>query len=79
MGWWVYLLGASMRMGAEMPRYSREKLGGVRVCAFGGLERREREERCVPFILDDFPEAVYHAIICLIADALACLELPVMS
>lgn len=39
----------------------------------------EGEEGCVPFILDDFPEAVYHAIVCLVADALARLELPVMS
>ena len=46
MGWWVYLLGASMRMGAEMPRYSREKLGESECVLSGGLGRGGRGGMC---------------------------------
>jgi hypothetical protein len=50
-------------MGAEIPRYRREKLErrGVSV---GRLVLRERREDS-PFLLDDLAEAVEHAIVVL--------------
>jgi hypothetical protein len=64
-------LGASMRIGAEIPRYNREKLAGRL-----GL-RLTFLDTSIPFVPDDLSEAVEHAIVGLLADALACLKLPV--
>lgn len=50
-------------MGAEMPRYRREKLER-RVVSVGRLLLRERQEDS-PFLLDDLAEAVEHAIVVL--------------
>jgi hypothetical protein len=65
-----YLLGASMRMGAEMPRYNLEKLQRVNRPALlrGACSG-------IPLMLDDLSEAVYHAIVCLVSGGLAGLQL----
>jgi hypothetical protein len=68
-----HLLGASIRMGAVIPRYNLEKLPDVNpACSFPPVRGDG-----IPFILDDLPEAVDHAIITLVTNDLASLELSV--
>lgn len=61
-----------MRMGAEIPRYSLEKLANVSMRLV-----RTPNEVCgrIPFMLDDLPEAVHHAIVALVTNCLAGLKL----
>ena len=62
-----------MRMGAEIPRYSLEKLRSL-------LARRrlcDVVRETVPFISDDFAEAVQHTSVCILTDGLVGLELPI--
>ena len=65
-----YLLGASMRIGALIPRYNLEALRGVSLVSVA-----DARHSTVPFVLDDLPEAVDHAIVCLLAGTLAGLKL----
>ena len=53
-----------------MPRYSLEKLAGVSPCISCA-----QDSHGVPLILDDLPEAVYHAIVALVTNSFAGLEL----
>ena len=67
----AYLFGASMRMGALMPRYNREKLSEDHIST-----RQDRDisiECDRPLILDDLSEAVHHAIVTFLTNAFALL------
>jgi hypothetical protein len=67
----AHLLGASIRIGAVIPRYSLEALPDISsyVRAHRGLCS------AVPLMLDDLPEAVDHTIVPLVTHGLAGLEL----
>ena len=64
------LLGASIRIGALIPRYSLEKLAVVSL-----QFPRPQVTYSLPLILDDLPEAVYHAIVAIFSYRLAGLKL----
>jgi hypothetical protein len=50
-------LGASIKMGAVMPRYRRENL-------ISSIQRQSRDDiQALPFVPDDFTEAVDHAVV----------------
>lgn len=57
-------------MGAEIPRYNLEKLQDVNA---GVLS--DQAHLAIPFVLDDLPEAVHHAIVSLLTSGLSGLEL----
>jgi hypothetical protein len=65
----VYLLGASIRIGAEIPRYNLEALPDVNPWLPRGASSS------IPLMLDDLPEAIYHAIVCVVTHGFAGLEL----
>jgi hypothetical protein len=58
-------------MGAEIPRYNLEKLPEVSPSRPFSQARGNG----IPLILDDLPEAVDHAVVSLIANGLASLDL----
>lgn len=62
-----------MRMGAEIPRYSLEALQKVN----SYFDRFGSGRSAVPFVLDDLPKAVHHAIICFLSSAFTRLKLSV--
>ena len=53
-------------MGAEIPRYNLEALPDVNPRVLPGVSCSG-----IPLMLDDLPEAVYHAIVCLVSGGLA--------
>jgi hypothetical protein len=64
----TYLLGASMRIGAEIPRYNLDALPDVNLPKVVQVASSS-----IPLVLDDLPEAVYHAIVCLVTGGSASL------
>lgn len=61
-----------MRIGAVIPRYSLEALQRI------NLAHALHVWASVPFVLDDLPEAIDHAIVALLTRDLAGLKLSVM-
>jgi hypothetical protein len=65
------LLGASIRIGAEIPRYNRDALTVVRKKSRDSLKLGHIS----PFVPNDLTEAIYHAIIGLFTGTFTGLEL----
>jgi hypothetical protein len=60
-------------MGAVIPRYNLEALLVVNI----SFSFWRRMEIAIPLVLDDFPEAIDHAIVTLFTSSLSSLKLPV--
>lgn len=65
-----YLLGASMRIGALMPRYSLDALRAISMVKALGVSS-------LPFVPHDLAEAVQHAAVSILTSSLSGLKLSI--